>query len=73
MDFQLGSPLHQYLEKKFTALDERLDGHSKRISLLEQWRGWIMGGLAVVGLLATGLFQYVGIGLKILFSTLGVK
>ena len=73
MDFQLGSPLHQYLETKFTSLDERLATHSRRIGLLEQWRSWIMGGLAVVGLLATGLFQYVGMAVKMLFAVSGPK
>ena len=73
MDFELGSPLHQYLESKFTALDERLDSHARRIGLLEQWRGWIMGGLAVVGLLATGLLQYVGAAVKTLFLVPGPK
>ena len=72
-DFEIGSPFHQYLETKFTALEERLDAHTTRISALESWRSWIMGGLAVVGAIATGMFGVLGTGLKWLFLIPGPK
>lgn len=33
------------------ALVTRLDDHGKRLRFLEQWRSWIIGALAVFGLL----------------------
>lgn len=54
--------LETQMDNGFADLKEqfstRLDIHSKRLGVLERWKAWIMGALAVLGLITSALVSW---------------